>query len=330
VADSRRSTTATLAGRARRWARRRQGPDPSHVVIVTRRIYALPTAAGALFGLSALTMLLGAMNYNNNLGFALAFLLAALGVVSIHHCHRNLLGMGVRVEGHGRAFLGEALPVHLVLDSPGGPAREALELRWEDEASRAATVPAGGSLRISLPLRATRRGRLALPVLQVTTRYPLGLLRAWTWIWMDADAVVYPRPEPPGRHAEPQADPARSGRDATRGEEDFSALRPAHTGDPPGRIAWKTYARTGQLLVQDFRGGGAPATAWLDWNDHPGLATESRLSRLARRALDAHATGALWGLRLPATRLGPAAGDEHLHRCLTALALFDPDGRGVA
>ena len=35
-------------------------------------------------------MLLGAMNYNNNLGFALTFLLAGVGIVSMHHCHHNL------------------------------------------------------------------------------------------------------------------------------------------------------------------------------------------------------------------------------------------------
>jgi hypothetical protein len=53
------------------------GPDGDPVVLHRRRIYILPTALGArLRGMSLFGMLLASMNYNNNMGFALTFLLA--------------------------------------------------------------------------------------------------------------------------------------------------------------------------------------------------------------------------------------------------------------
>src|SRR6056297_394300 len=64
---------------AARWARRRQGADPVPVRLASRRIYILPTGVGVTYGLMTFAMLLGSMNYNNSMGFALTFVLAALG-----------------------------------------------------------------------------------------------------------------------------------------------------------------------------------------------------------------------------------------------------------
>lgn len=324
------SIRLTLSQRARRrvhaWARRRQGPDGREVIIRTRRIYALPTRSGLLFALMVFTMLLGAMNYNNNMGFALTFLLAALGIVSMHFCHRNLAGLRVRLQGIGTAFAGGKLPVHLALDTGPGDPRDALELRWEDAGGAVIGIEPRGVRQVTLALSTERRGPLPLPALRISTRYPLGLLRAWTWLHLDGPAVVYPRPEPRGAVLPVDGDGGQVNRTSTRGEEDFNSLRRLQAGDPPGRIAWKTYARTGELLVREYRGGGTPAPLWIDWDAQLPLDVEARISRLTRLVLEASETGQPWGLRLPGQVHGPAAGDPHLHRCLHCLATFQlPD-----
>ena len=56
---------------------------------------------------------------------------------------------------------------------------------------------------------------------------------------------------------------------------------------------------------------------------------EARLSRLTSWVLQADRSGACYGLRLPARRIAPAAGEKHRHRCLEALARFDA-GAGAA
>ena len=70
--------------RVKAWARRRQGLDDRVTTLRPGRVYILPTGVGLVFGIMGFAMLLGSMNYNNNLSFVLTFLLAGLGFVSMH------------------------------------------------------------------------------------------------------------------------------------------------------------------------------------------------------------------------------------------------------
>ena len=90
-----------------RWARRRQGLDPDPVVLSTRRIYILPTGLGMMYGSMVFLMMLGAMNYGNNLALGLTFLLGALGLVSMHHCHRTLAGLSMASTASEAVFAGQ-------------------------------------------------------------------------------------------------------------------------------------------------------------------------------------------------------------------------------
>jgi uncharacterized protein (DUF58 family) len=48
---------------------------------------------------------------------------------------------------------------------------------------------------------------------------------------------------------------------------------------------------------------------------------------LTRWALDAHASGFEWGLRLPGTTLAPSSGQAHLDAALKTLALHGHEAR---
>ena len=51
--------SAALVARGRRWVLKRQGHDPSSVVLDRRRIYILPTGLGLAFAVMLFAMLLG-------------------------------------------------------------------------------------------------------------------------------------------------------------------------------------------------------------------------------------------------------------------------------
>ena len=99
-----------------------------------------------MFGLVFFTMLLGALNYSNNMGFALAFLLTAVAVVSIHHCQRNLAGLRLTVSGCEPVFAGEPLECTLYVDEPGAadPAGRSRRVRPRSAHPRL-ICPGGGS-----------------------------------------------------------------------------------------------------------------------------------------------------------------------------------------
>jgi len=73
-------------------------------------------------------------------------------------------------------------------------------------------------------------------------------------------------------------------------------------------------------LVKEFAAHGAPRRV-LDFSQLTDLDPERRLEQLARWTVDAELHAEQYGLSLPGGRIEPGSGSQHLHRCLTALAL---------
>jgi uncharacterized protein (DUF58 family) len=307
------------------WARRRQGADAHAVVLRRRRIYILPTRFGAVFALMLLVMLLGSLNYGASLGFMLTFLLAGLGLVLMHHCHGNLLGAELKLLGAHPVFAGERAEFRIALRNDTAAPRYEIELSHDRHPTAPVDAAPGSevSLRIAVPTE--HRGWVKLGRFAVATRHPGGLFRAWTWVHMDARCLVYPRPAAPGRPL-PQSLGAGFGGRPDLGDSDFAGLRPAAPGDPPQRIAWKAFARSGALLLKQFAGGDREPCE-LDWNALPELEPEARLAQLARWCLDATAEARTFALRIPGARLPLGAGPQHLAACLEALALCETGER---
>ena len=314
----------SLRERARRWARKRQGKDPAITTLISRRIYILPTAVGLVFGLMTFTMLLGSMNYNNNLSFVLTFVLAGLGFVSMHQCQRNLVGLEISFAGVDPVFAGQPAEFRVAITNHSRSRRPHLQIYYDDTKSLIDDLAPGESRVFHLEIPTDRRGRIHLERFGVRTLFPFELFRAWAWLHMDLSGIVYPAPadEAPQPPASQSAQGHRQ-HDA-RGEEDFAGLRRYHEGDSPRHVAWKAYARSGDLLSKQFSGADT-SSQWFDFDRIGSPDVEERLSILTRWVIDADRTQADYGLRLPGQEFSPAHGEEHRHRCLEALAFFDPD-----
>lgn len=317
-------STATQKFRlgAAAWALRRQGPDPLHLVLRRRRVYILPSRFGVAFGILVFAMILGAMNYASSLGFALAFMLTGLSLVAMHHCHNNLLGTRIRFSGAHPVFAGETCEFRLTLGNDAGAPRYELTLRHNEYDTQPQDLQPGETQSLVLKVPTHHRGIVKLRRCSVTTRFPGNLFKAWSWIHMDAECIVYPEPATAGRPI-----PVNGGGNGSRnigeqGDADFAGLRIAVPGDPPQRIAWKAYARSNELLAKQFTGGEQRAQL-LEWNELAGLETEERLSQLTRWCLDAAEEGCAFGLVIPGTTISLGIGRSQLHECLKALALFD-------
>ena len=319
------------------WLARRHPPARDPIVVDHRRAYILPTRPGLVFAGGLAILLIGSINYQLQLGFLLTFVVAAMAVVGMYQTQRNLTGLVFTAHGAEPVFAGDAIAFQLAIRNPSALSRPAIALsplqplrrrirRRRREAPPATAwvdLPADGQLVASVPVATRRRGRHACPAIRVTTRFPLGLFRAWSFIHPELAAVVYPAPEPeppplpPGR-GESLPDAAL----ASYGEE-FGGVRPYRSGDPRRAIAWRLVARTGQLQVKLFE---APTGVELmfDFDQLPAeLDIEQRLARLARWILDADAAQLDYGLVLRAQRIPIGSGPAHRARCLEALALFE-------
>ena len=85
-----------------RWTLRRQGADLGEFELHRRRLYIVPTGLGFAYATMLLAMLVGGLNYGNNLALLLTFLLAAAGWVAMHQAHANLQGIVGHLQGTAR------------------------------------------------------------------------------------------------------------------------------------------------------------------------------------------------------------------------------------
>ena len=318
-----------VADRVQRWARRRQGPDHAPLALERRRIYILPTKFGVVYGITTFVMLLGSMNYNNSLGFALTFLLVGLGLVAMHHCHRNLAGLVIAHVQAGEAFAGGSLKLALGCENPSAVARCGLRFECLDAVAELPYVAPAAPVLATLELSTEARGMLHIDRISVSTGFPLGLFRAWSWLYLAVDAIVYPKAA--GNQSPwPSLETDRGTLGLMhRGDEDFRGFRSYHPGDSPRHIAWKALARGAPLLVKDHA-GATRAPLIFDLDQVQARDLESRLSQLCSWIVTADLQLNPFGLALPGKRIAPQSGARHRRRCLTALALFGMEAGNAA
>ncbi len=317
--DAMRRRTAT---RVQRWARKRQGSDGEAATLGSGRVYILPTAVGLLFGLMTFAMLMGSMNYNNNLSFVLTFLLAGVGFVAMHQCQRNLVGLELTYAGTEPVFAGQSMRFQIAITNHSRNARYGIAIYHGNTQSDVHDLESGESRLFVLPIATEQRGWVELDRFGIRTLFPFELFRSWGWLHMDIRGLVYPAQaeEPPQPPASRVAKGHRQ-HDA-RGEEDFAGLRRYQDGDSPRHVAWKAYARSGKLLSKQFSGADT-SSQWFDFDTIDSNDREDRLSIMTRWIVDADRRGEDYGLRLGGREFQPAHGDEHRRACLSALALFE-------
>ena len=289
------------------------------MTISRRRIYIIPSRFGMALALLLVAMLIAGLNYNSNLGLAFAFLMISLALVAMHHCHRNLLGLGVDVTAEVDALAGEQASFDFVLRNDAGVERCDIEIRC-DQATATQSVPPNSYRHAAVNLPVERRGVVRLQRFELRTRYPFGWFRAWTYVQSPLTAFVAPAPR--GDRSLPSAAAAGAGSHSDlRGDEDFAGLRAYEAGVPLKHMAWKVLARGGEAAVRSYT-GLASQPEWLDWSALERLDTESRLAQLCRWMLESDAAQRPYGLRLPGTEIMPARGDQHRSACLRALAEY--------
>ena len=308
--------------RVGRWARKRQGTDPVTTQLRPGRVYILPTGVGIVFGIMAFAMLLGSMNYNNNLSFVLTFVLIGIGFVSMHQCQRNLVDLELTFAGTEPVFAGQTMRFGIAVTNHSKNARHGICLYRHGIESDIQDLQPGESKVFILAIATEQRGRITLDRFGIRTLFPFELFRSWAWLHMDISALVFPRPDPHPPKPPPTMVAHGHRQHDARGEEDFAGLRKYHEGDSPRHVAWKAYARSGQLLSKQFAGADT-SSQWFNFDDIAVNDIEQRLSILTRWVVDADRTREDYGLRLPGAEFGPAHGEAHRRACLEALALFE-------
>ncbi len=309
-----------VATRYEQWLKRRIPAAPS-IRLNQRRIFIFPTRAGGLyFGLLGL-LLVTAINYQNNAIYLLTFLLVGQFVVAILATYSNLAGLDVRKANHTAGFAGDRVTFRLALKRKPEKKYFSIRAGWPEQSMSTTTLDLQIETIVELYHEAPRRGLLRPRRLLLETVYPFGLLRAWTWLDLNMESWVYPRP----RMVQPlpviEQDKGVGDRPSFQQQDEFSNIRPWRKDDSPRQILWKAYAKQQPMMTMEFT-ESLLKQVWLDDSVTSGSSLEDRLSALCYGALQLSRQDVLYGIRVGNLEIAPAEGDEHLHRVLALLARY--------
>jgi uncharacterized protein (DUF58 family) len=289
------------------------------------------TGPGWVLMFVLITMLIGSINYSNNMAYIMCFLLTALMMVAFLYTRNNLKGLEIlnilsypvfagdtlqfSFELHNRTR-GRRIAVYGVIDNGYGP------LSVEDFSGPFIVEPLSrvtGKISIPVP----RRGRFNLSHITLFSVYPLGLFQVKYHCHVDKWYIVYPKPYGNMVWPEPEIhDDENSEGFYSRGGDDFVGIRPYRPGESQHHVDWKAVARGRPMSIKEFTGGGS-SQQWFDWNSPGNLETEDRISQLTRWVLEADQQGHEFGLRIPGNEIKPDLSPGHTVKCLETLALFN-------
>ena len=304
----------------------------SNVNLTRQRLYIFPTQNGMVFVFMLVVMLMGAINYTNSMAYMLTFLLVSLFLVCILHTYGNLRGLVLSINNADPVFAGETAQFPVLFENRNGQVRHSINIHpWSRGFSLGKSkavglenvqIGAGESLRESLPVPTEKRGLLNPGRLRIHSRFPLGLLMAWSYMECSSNCVVYPHPE--GDHQLPlhteYETPDQAGYQT--GTDDFTGFRHYRPGDSIRNIDWKIFAREQGLMVKKFSGSGAKILI-LKWEQTASAgALEARISQLTLWLLLAESYGLRYGLEIPGYTIPVDNGPDHQHRCLRILATY--------
>lgn len=314
------ATPHRFGKRFQQWLDRRIPPQRK-ISLSQRTVFIFPSKTGAAFSALLLLLLFGAINYQNALIYGITFLLGSLFLVTILHTYKNLAGLTLEFAQSRPGFVDENIEFQIKISQPNGTMHEGIQLGWPAGVKQWAHLRTSDSDTVHLFVPASRRGWLIPGRLLVETFYPLGLLRAWTWIDFDIKTLVYPKPLFGDAITKANSDNDDGEIIQRDGNDDFYEMRSYQEGDPIKHIAWRNYARSDELMVKQFA-GHKDIQVILDWDQLSG-GVENRLSRLTGMALTAARSEQEFGLRLPGKEIKATTGPAHLKHTLRELALYE-------
>ena len=268
-------------------------------------------------------------NYQNNLVMALSFLLLSMFNTCILYSYRNLAGLTLsRAHSTSNSFAGQACYIPVQLASKRSSYEVMLNFGEQPIEITSKVVPQPQLALLST--LAPHRGLLQPGRVKVESRYPLGLCRAWSYVDLDIEQVIFATPIQNNDSLAVNNHDSAGVQDTGRrvaGVDEFSGLKDYVKGESLKQVAWKQWAQGRGMLTKEFQQPqGTPLWLTLDSNE---TNLELSLSKLAWQTEQLSSRQQIFGLKLGANLIDPAKGEVHRIAVQTQIALYPSCQREV-
>ncbi len=282
--------------------------------------------------LTTVLVSLAALNTGNNLIYLLLALMIALLLIDVVSGFRNLARLDGTAEVDGTVHATQ--PAGLTFRIRNRRKRRhaflvATEWKMIDGKAMIPRVEASGQSMAEAVVRFPRRGYYQLKDGQLKSGFPFGFVRFSRPMTTGRKILVYPALLDVRAVLSRVSRSGGSGLVPLSGGDDFTDLRPYRPGDPMKDIHWKVTAKTGEMVVREYR-AGVTHRVNLVLDTAPGATSrdfERGVSMAASLALELISQGLTVKLTTGSGSSDYCANRETVCRILDMLAVIQPDTR---
>ena len=303
-----------------------EAPAPTlidgHTALRARNIRVNLTRMGWGVAIASFLLWVMAVNYQVNVAHALVFWLVGILLFGALAGVRQLTGIVLAIKPQQEYFAGK----ECVLTLRACDSCKRTRWLWLQTAQEITGTASDWELWTITPenteflwkLPPQRRGILPPLILAGASMAPFGLLMIKTQWEFTEELVIFPEPLEHTISAQRSSDDVPSTQISLSGQ-DPAYLLPHQSSASMRQIAWKHYAKTGDLLDKYFEQGGKRVEPLLiSYRDYPqGTSLEKMASMMCYRVLAADAIGEKYILELPRQHYEATTGQRT--KCLNAL-----------
>ena len=224
---------------------------------------------GYLYLVLILITFIAGINYANNLILGFCFLISAILCISFYLTFKQLHQLQIELILPEVGQVNESFKIQLHI-SQSVPSLKYIYLKVNGEIQP--ILMKDRHLKTELSFLAEQRGAMQIPVIQLYSTYPLGLVRAWTYFYISSAVWIAPQ----AQFFQHQHSVASS-----LGEPDFDEfkeLRAYQLGEALHAVSWKQAARGQGLYVKQFEDQKDAKVITIDYADMPSAIHEEKLS----------------------------------------------------
>lgn len=266
---------------------------------------------GFLYLVLILITFIAGINYGNNLILGFCFLLSAILCISFYLTFKQLHDLKIEIVMPEVGQVNQPSIIRLMLKQQDKTVRY---LRIQSSQQEQMIFLNQVQQIIELPVLPQQRGLYEFGVIKVYSTYPLGLVRAWTYLYPKQKIWIAPKAHDWQKEHKNQPTSAHDSLD------EFKELRAFRQGDSYQNVAWKQVARGQGFFIKMFEAQANHQHLEIDYQQIPALGHEEKLSFMMGLVEQCEQLGDDYALILPHARLESGQGYSQLIQAKLLLA----------
>lgn len=223
---------------------------------------------GYIYLVLILITFIAGINYANNLILGFCFLISAILCISFYLTFKQLHQLDIEIVVPEVGRVADVLHIQIYFKQADLASRY-LRVKVEDEVHQVLVSESEKS--VVLTFRPEHRGLFSLPEIQVYSTYPLGLVRAWTYLYVQSKIWIAPQPRDFQQEHEVASDAGLPDLD------EYRDLKNYQLGDALQLVSWKQAARGQGLYIKQFENQVDLNIVTIDYAHMPSAQHEEKL-----------------------------------------------------